>query len=57
MNKGYATSLKEIIGNPIQSVDKFHLFQEANKVIDEVRQTSIWGLAMNFVRIEDIPLL
>lgn len=57
MNKGYAVSLNQIIWNPIQSVDKFHLFQEANKVVDEVRQTSIWGLAMNFVRIEDIPTL
>lgn len=26
-------------------------------MIDEVRQTSIWGLAMNFVMIEDIPTL
>jgi transposase len=57
MNKGYAQSLKEIIGNPIQSVDKYHLFQEANKVIDEVRQISIWGLRMNFVKVEDIPKL
>ncbi len=57
MNKGYAVSLNQIIWNPIQSVDKFHLFQEANKVVDEVRQTSIWWLAMNFVRIEDIPTL
>ena len=57
MNKGYAQSLKEILGNPIHSVDKYHLFQEANKVIDEVRQISIWGLRMNFVKVEDIPKL
>ncbi|MDQ7021997.1 MAG: hypothetical protein Q9M97_10415 [Candidatus Gracilibacteria bacterium] len=25
MNKGYANSLGEICGNPIQSVDKMHL--------------------------------
>ena len=57
MNKGYANSLNQIIWNPIQSVDKFHLFQEANKVVDEVRQINIWWLSMNFVKIEDIPKL
>lgn len=57
MNKGYAQSLTNILGNPIHSVDKYHLFQEANKVVDEVRQISIWGLRMNFVRVEDIPKL
>lgn len=57
MNKWYANSLNQIIWNPIQSVDKFHLFWEANKVVDEVRQISIWGLSMNFVKMEDIPKL
>tara|TARA_B110000977_G_scaffold200129_1_gene289581 strand:- start:934 stop:1278 length:345 start_codon:yes stop_codon:yes gene_type:complete len=57
MNKGYAKLLKQIIGNPIHSVDKYHLFQEANRVVDEVRQISIWGLAMNFITLEDIPKL
>lgn len=57
MNKWYAQSLIQIIWNPIQSVDKFHLFWEANKVVDEVRQISIWWLSMNFVKIEDIPKL
>lgn len=57
MNKGYAQSLTNILGNPIHSVDKYHLFQEANKVVDEVRQISIWGLRMNFVKVEDIPKL
>lgn len=49
--------MAEIVGNPVHSVDKYHLFQEANKVVDEVRQISIWGLAMNFVKVEDIPRL
>ena len=53
MNKWYANSLMKIIWNPIQSVDKFHLFWEANKVVDEVRQVSIWSLSMNFVKAED----
>ena len=54
MNKGYANVLKEIIWNPISSVDKFHLFWEANSMVDEVIQISIWALAMNFIQIEDI---
>jgi len=57
MNKGYATVLEEIVGNPVHSVDKYHLFQEANRMVDEVRQISVWGLAMNFVKLEDIPKL
>lgn len=57
MNKWYANVLKEIYGNPIHSVDKYHLFQEGNKVVDEVRQISIWGLRMNFVKVEDIHKL
>ncbi len=57
MNKWYAKSLNQIIWNPIQSVDKFHLFWEANDMIDEVRQISIWWLSMNFIKIEDIPKL
>jgi len=57
MNKWYANTLKDILWNPIQWVDKFHLFQEANKMVDEVRQISIWALAMNFIKIEDIPKL
>ena len=57
MNKWYANTLKKIIWNPIQGVDKFHLFWEANTMVDEVRQISIWALAMNFIKIEDIPKL
>ncbi len=57
MNKGYVNSLLKIIWNPIQWVDKFHFFWEANKVIDQVRQISIWSLSMNFVKVEDIAKL
>jgi transposase len=42
MNKGYAKLLDQIVGKPIHSVDKYHLFQEANRVVDEVRQIAIW---------------
>jgi hypothetical protein len=57
MNKGYANSLGEICGNPIQSVDKMHLFIEANRVMDDVRGITRHTLQMNFVKVEDIPKL
>lgn len=57
MNKGYAKSLDEICGNPIWWVDKYHLGQEANRVVDYVRDISINSLAMNFVKLEDIHKL
>lgn len=57
MNKGYASSLEQIIWNPIPWVDKYHLFQEANRAVDEVRNISRYTLASNFIKIEDIPKL
>jgi len=57
MNKGYAKSLDEICWNPIGWVDKYHLWQEVNRVVDYVRDIAINSLAMNFVKIEDIHKL
>lgn len=57
MNKGYAKSLAEICWNPIWWIDKYHLWQEANRVVDYVRDISINTLAMNFVKLEDIHKL
>lgn len=57
MNKGYAKSLAKICGNPIGWVDKYHLWQEANRVVDYVRDISINSLSMNFVKLEDIHKL
>jgi transposase len=54
MNKWYAKSLKNIIWNPVHSVDKYHLFQEANKMIDEVRIINSWLIKMSFIKTEDI---
>jgi transposase len=54
MNKGYRNSLNEIISHPIHSVDKYHLFQEANRMVDEVRSLNSWLVKMNFVRAEDM---
>ncbi len=57
MNKWYADILKQIIWNPIFTVDKYHIFQEANRVMDEVRQISIWSTAMKLIKAEDIAKL
>ena len=57
MNKGYANSLCEIIWNPIHTVDKMHLFMEANRVIDEVKNISRHTLAFCFVTPEDAATL
>ncbi|MDQ7023287.1 MAG: hypothetical protein Q9M97_07255 [Candidatus Gracilibacteria bacterium] len=57
MNKGYANSLGEICGNPIQSVDKMHLFIEANRVVDQVRDILRYTLQMNFIKVEDMAKL
>jgi len=53
MNKWYASSLSVICWNPISWVDKYHLFQETNRVVDYVRDLTINSLAMNFVKLED----
>lgn len=53
MNKGYAESLKKIIWNPIHTVDKMHLFMEANRVIDDVKDIARHTLAFCFVTPED----
>jgi transposase len=54
MNKWYKNSLKNILWNPDFSVDKYHLFQEANRVVDDVRQLNLWLVRMNLVKIEDV---
>lgn len=58
MNKWYAKTIKDtIIWTPVHSVDKYHLFQEANRMVDEVRILNTWLLKMSFVKAEDIPKL
>lgn len=57
MNKGYANSLKEIIWKPIHTVDKMHLFMEANRVIDDVKNITRHTLAFCFVTPEDAAKL
>lgn len=57
MNKWYRNTLKNIISNPVHSVDKYHLFQEANKMVDEVRVLNSWLIKMKFVKADEIVKL
>lgn len=54
MNKGYRNSLDSILSCPIHSVDKFHLFQEANRMVDDTRILNSWLVKMNFVKADEI---
>lgn len=54
MNKWYKNSLKNILWNPVHNVDKYHLFQEANRMVDEVRILNAWLVKMKFVKAEEI---
>lgn len=57
MNKWYRKTLENIISKPIHSVDKYHLFQEANKMVDEVRVLNSWLIKMRFVKADEIVKL
>ena len=54
MHKWYKKTLENIIWRPIHSVDKYHLFQETNRMVDEVRLLNNWLIKMNFVKTEDL---
>jgi len=57
MNKWYRNTLENIIWNPVHSVDKYHLFQEVNRMVDEVRLLNTWLLKMNFIKSDEIVKL
>jgi len=57
MNKWYKQILKNIIWNPVHSVDKYHLFQEANRMVDEVRVLNSWLIKMKFIKADEIVKL
>ena len=50
----YRNSLNNIISKPVHSVDKYHLFQELNRVVDEVRVTNSWIVKMNFIKADEM---
>ena len=57
MNKWYRNTLENIIWKPVHSVDKYHLFQEANRMVDEVRLLNTWLLKMKFIKADEIVKL
>ena len=54
MHKWYKKSLENIISRPVFSVDKYHLFQEANKMVDEVKILNSWLIKMKFIKVDEI---
>lgn len=54
MNKWYRSKLNNIVWRPLHSVDKYHLVQEANKMVDEVRKLNSWLVKMDFFTEEDL---
>jgi len=53
MNKGYKNVAEKHIDNIVGTVDKYHLVQEANKMVDDVRKMNIWLIKMGFMKEED----
>jgi len=53
MNKWYKNVAEEKIPGIIGTVDKYHLVQEANKMVDTVRVMTIWLTKMWFMTEED----
>jgi len=53
MNKWYKNVAEQKIPTIIGTVDKYHLVQEANRMVDDVRQLTIWLIKMWFMKEED----
>ena len=43
-----------MIPHVITTVDKYHLVQEANRMVDEVRKLNTWLMKAGYVKAEDI---
>jgi len=54
MNKTYLSTVKKVFPNIISTIDKYHLVQEANRMVDDIRQLNKRLLKMNFVKADDI---
>ena len=54
MNKGYKGTVEWIIPEVISTVDKYHLVQEVNRMVDEVRVLNNWLIKNEFVKASDI---
>jgi Transposase len=49
MHRGYKNVIEAATRKDLWVVDKFHLFQEANRMVDEVRKINTWLIKMNVV--------
>lgn len=53
MNKWYKNVVEAKVKWVVSTVDKYHLVQEANKMVDDVRKMTIWLTKMWFMKEED----
>ena len=53
MNKLYKNVAEEKIAGIVWTVDKYHLVQEANRMVDDVRVLTIWLTKQGFMKEED----
>ena len=53
MNKWYKNIAEQKIEWIVGTVDKYHLVQEANKMVNDVRMITIWLIKMWFMKAED----
>ena len=54
MHKTYLHTVKSILPYVLSTIDKYHLIQEANRMVDDTRQLNKWLLKMNFAKVDDI---
>lgn len=53
MSKGYKNVAEKYVKDIVWTVDKYHLVQEANRMVDDVRKMNIWLIKMGFMKEED----
>jgi hypothetical protein len=54
MNKGYRNVVEKALDHSIHVVDKYHLFQEANRMMTDVVNVNIWATRMGFIKADDL---
>lgn len=54
MSRWYKGAVEWVIPHVITTVDKYHLVQEANRMVDEVRKLNTWLMKAGYVKAEDI---
>ncbi len=54
MNKWYRNVIQKNIWNKSYTVDKYHLVQEANRMVWDVLSLNRWLIKMNFIKADDI---